>query len=194
MGSTVTDYEAYRANEMDKHAAMLDHWLREDLGNRGENRLGIEFKHDQQFRHTGNLYIEVAEKARPRDGDYAPAGVYRSDNTRLWVQGDRDMVWVFPKSLLRAVVESGHYDQVELATSRGCLLPTTVADTLALWTIECGEEPRPVPGPYRFRCICRFPDLTSDGRCARCWGNPDQDDPMTWVGWHNPDPLARGPS
>ncbi len=60
---------------------------------------------------------------------------------------------------------------------------------------EAEVEEVTVPrGPYRFRCKCPVPEIGRDGRCVRCRGNPQQPEPMVWVGWNNPDPLARGPS
>ena len=38
----------------------------------GESRSGVEIKYDKRRAETGNLCIEVAEKARPRPGPYAP--------------------------------------------------------------------------------------------------------------------------
>lgn len=67
----------------------------------GENLLGMEIKRDGLYRQTGNLYIEVAEKARPREGDYVPSGIMRSDNSWLYGIGDELQFWIFPISLLR---------------------------------------------------------------------------------------------
>src|SRR5881392_1121417 len=98
MGCRMDDaYERYRAAQMEDGCAYQDFAC--DLLLRsaglvisinssaryqmrvGESRQGFEIKHDKKFARTGNLWIEVAEKARPRPGDYAPSGIWRNDNT-----------------------------------------------------------------------------------------------------------------
>jgi len=90
----------------------------------GESRTGVEIKHDEQFAKTGNLWIEVAEKARPREGDYATSGIYRQDNAWLYVIGDYDTLFFFSKRLLVALHKSGKFNVIEnrTKTSRGFLL------------------------------------------------------------------------
>jgi hypothetical protein len=138
----MSEHDDYRRREADGHAAMLGFWLYDDLRNNGENRLGIEFKYDHLFRDTGNLYIEIAEKAHPRAGDYAPSGVFRNDNTKLWVQGDREGVAVFQKADLAREAANG-YRRVTNArrTPQGYLLPNDMAANLALWTVRATEVP-----------------------------------------------------
>lgn len=92
----------------------------------GESRTGVEIKHDEQYRTTGNLWIETAEKARPRAGDYVPAGIYRNDNAWLYVIGDYDTIFCFSKQLLKALASSGRYPirENKTRTSQGYLLPS----------------------------------------------------------------------
>ena len=134
MGCSVS-YGRYRANEIAKHAELLRHWLHDDLRCDGENRLGVEFKYDQRFRQTGNLYIETAEKARPRRGEYAPSGIYRDDNTWLWVQGDHQSVAVFLKRELVRLAE-GPWSRVRTETSQGWLLPMEWVPLFALCVVH----------------------------------------------------------
>lgn len=94
----------------------------------GESRSGVEIKHDKKRQGTKNLCIEVAEKARPRPGAYAPAGIMRDDHW-LFAIGDYDIVYFFANSLLRALsaakngAGSVRYRRYETATSQGFLLP-----------------------------------------------------------------------
>jgi hypothetical protein len=120
-------YEEYRRTQIDDHNRAWHRWFVEDLYHRGENRLGVEFKYDHRWRDTGNFYIETAEKARPRQGDYVPAGIFRNDNTWLWVQGDRDEVWVFYKHKLMALNADRRFERRSSATSEGYLLPLSIA-------------------------------------------------------------------
>ena len=109
----------------------------------GESRTGVEIKHDKRYRQTGNLYIETAEKAVPRPGPYAPSGIFRDDNSWLYVIGDYDVLFVFAKRLLRALAASGRYRAVELATgtSRGFLVPDAEARKYAAAVLAPQGEP-----------------------------------------------------
>jgi hypothetical protein len=91
----------------------------------GESKTGLEIKNDEQFRTTGNLYIELSEKARPRPGTYAASGINRGDNTWLYAIGDYDTIFIFPKTLLLMLRTTGRYREVEnkTKTSNGMLLP-----------------------------------------------------------------------
>jgi len=104
----------------------------------GESRTGVEIKHDEKYATTGNLWIEVAEKARPRPGDYADAGINRGDNSWLYVIGDYDRVFIFGKRILVALSQSGRYKLREnrTKTSIGYLLPGCDAEKYALYIIN----------------------------------------------------------
>jgi len=99
----------------------------------GESRTGVEIKYDQKFGKTRNLWIEVAEKARPREGPYVPSGIYRQDNSWLYSIGDYDTIFFFPKVLLRALHASGRWPVVEnnTRTSEGFLLREVEAEKYA---------------------------------------------------------------
>jgi len=100
---------------------------------RGESRAGIEIKYDEKSLTTTNLYIEIAEKAAPRPGDFVPSGIYRNDNTWLYVIGNYDEIYLLGKSLLKALDASGRYQHltIPLGTSQGFLLPKSVAEKWA---------------------------------------------------------------
>ena len=99
----------------------------------GESRTGVEIKHDERFGKTGNLWIEVAEKAFPRDGPYVPSGIYRQDNTWLYCIGDYNTIFFFAKTLLRALHASGRWSIMEnnTYTSEGFLLAAGDAEKYA---------------------------------------------------------------
>jgi hypothetical protein len=100
---------------------------------KGENLLGMEIKNDEKMATSGNLYIEVAEKAQPRPGDYAESGIFRSDNTWLYGIGDRGVFYVFAKSTLRnawAKREAMNFREVATPTSKGFLIPRTNAERM----------------------------------------------------------------
>lgn len=100
----------------------------------GEGPVGVEIKHDERYGRSGNLWIEIAEKARPREGDYVPSGVFRADNSWLYIIGNYDVVFVFSKLLLQGLARSERYSIIEnnTHTSRGFLLPDAAARRCAV--------------------------------------------------------------
>ena len=103
----------------------------------GENKLGVEIKFDNRCFETGNLYIEIAEKSDPLNTAFVISGIYRSDNTWLYVIGNRQKVFVFPKTILRLLHKSGKYKTKEISTSKGFLLPLKDAEKYAAKVIDC---------------------------------------------------------
>jgi len=104
----------------------------------GESRGGYEIKHDKNRVKTGNLYIETAEKARPRAGDYVPAGIMR-DGHWIYIIGDYDVIYFFANNLLRGLWKlmvgsppCPRYRRPNPSpTSQGFLLPETDAQKYA---------------------------------------------------------------
>lgn len=104
----------------------------------GENKLGIEIKHDQKFFLTGNLWIEVAEKSHPQNECYVASGIQRKDNSWLYVIGDYSIIFIFSKNLLKILMETGKYEIREnnTRTSKGFLLSGTEGKKYAARIIE----------------------------------------------------------
>lgn len=100
----------------------------------GENMLGAEIKRDGNFRETGNLYIEVAEKSHPDRPKYIPSGIHREDNSWLFVIGDEVTAWIFPINYLRKL--QSRYHEVTLPTSIGFLMPVSEADKYCIRRID----------------------------------------------------------
>lgn len=96
---------------------------------RGESASGIEIKYDMRFKETGNLYIEVAEKSNAALAEYSPSGIYRRDNTWLYLIGDYEQAFLFSKHQLQSIHASEEswkrrgIRAVEIDTSRGFLYP-----------------------------------------------------------------------
>src|SRR5262245_6326997 len=98
----------------------------------GESRTGAEIKHDEMYARTGNLWIECAEKARPRAGDYVPSGVFRDDNSWLYIIGDYDTIYIFSKKFLQALSQSRYpIRENNTKTSKGYLLKQADAEKYA---------------------------------------------------------------
>ena len=106
----------------------------------GENLLGAEIKRDGNFRTTGNLYIEVAEKSHPSKPSYVPSGIMRDDNSWLFVIGDEQTVWMFSTKQLRTVHEKRGWREVKKATSIARLMPIAEADTCCIQKFEFGDN------------------------------------------------------
>jgi hypothetical protein len=109
---------------------------------RGENKQGIEIKFDDLYKKTDNLYIEIAEKSNANNLNFIESGIYRKDNTWLYIIGDYDTVFIFGKTMLK-LLHNWHdangnkkYEEKEIDTSRGFLLPKSVAEIYALLIIK----------------------------------------------------------
>lgn len=105
----------------------------------GENMLGAEIKRDGNFRETGNLYIEVAEKAHPDRAAYTPSGINRADNSWLFVIGDEKTIYIFSTKYLRMLVKSRDWRRYEGPTSIGYLCPLVDAERYCLRRIDIGD-------------------------------------------------------
>ena len=90
---------------------------------KGESPSGLEIKYDKRFHETGNLFIEIAEKSDASLPEYTPSGIMRNDNTWLYLVGDYEQAFIFPKKLLRAfcVPSNPAISYREIATSQGYL-------------------------------------------------------------------------
>ena len=154
------DYEAYRRTQMEDGLLFQDFVV--DLAWQaglaitqyasrtyqlaiGESRTGVEIKHDKRRKDTGNLCIETAEKAWPRPGPYAPAGIMR-DGHWLYAIGDYDIVYFLPTKFLRALhaVQNGQgkprYRRYEIETSQGFLLPEADGEKYAALVLRPNAE------------------------------------------------------
>lgn len=67
----------------------------------GENLQGFEIKLDEPCTRTERLSIEVAEKSRDDEHlSWTASGICRNDNSWLYIQGNYEFIFVFPKNLL----------------------------------------------------------------------------------------------
>jgi len=96
----------------------------------GENKAGVEIKFDMKFRGTGNIYIETAEKSNPENEKYIDSGIYRNDNTWLYLIGDEKTIFIFSKKHLIHLHKLNKYREVITPTSKGMLIPIVDAEKL----------------------------------------------------------------
>jgi hypothetical protein len=99
---------------------------------KGESWQGWEVKYDARCsgeNGTGRLSIEIAEKTKADNAIWCPSGIYRSDNTWLYIQGNYDAFYIFLKQFLIALHKSGRYKEAEsYGTVRKFYLPVADAE------------------------------------------------------------------
>jgi len=89
---------------------------------KGENKLGVEIKFDNNYSKTGNLYIEVAERSNTYN-NYIESGIFRKDNTWLYIIGNYNIAFVFFKIQLQSLSKNFKIFEISKKTSKGFLLP-----------------------------------------------------------------------
>lgn len=102
----------------------------------GESVYGIEIKLDNLCTKTGRLSIEVAEKGRASNASYVPSGIYRADNTWLYVHGNYERFFVFAKKYLRVAHVSGKYQTHDKPTIKTFYIPMADAERICLLDIK----------------------------------------------------------
>lgn len=131
------EFQDYVTHTLYKHGIVVVNYGSKKYQNEhGENILGAEIKRDNNFRKTGNLYIEVSEKAHPDRPNYTQSGIFRDDNGWLFVIGDEQTIWIFQTNILTKLHGSTRYRVTTTPTSVGMLLPIADADKYAGKKIE----------------------------------------------------------
>jgi hypothetical protein len=104
--------------------------------NIGENRQGIEIKLDRNMGE--NVSIEVAEKSRASRTVWTNSGIFRSDNSWLYIQGNYKKVIVFGVTTLRLAYTRHFHDKVwtPRPTIKTFLMPMSYAEMIALKIFE----------------------------------------------------------
>jgi hypothetical protein len=111
----------------------------------GENKLGIEFKHDKMMEKTGNVYIEYAEKSDPDNANFVDSGILRKDNTWLWAIANDKVIYIVSKRVLRRIYEEkpSFATFTGNKTSRGFLLKVGFIESIAEKIIRIEQEVKP---------------------------------------------------
>ncbi|MDD4987186.1 MAG: hypothetical protein PHQ43_15725, partial [Dehalococcoidales bacterium] len=102
----------------------------------GENKQGIEIKLDRDITGTRNVSIEIAEKTRAANRHWVRSGIYRNDNSWLYIQGNWSIVFIFAKNTLRLLHKSGRYKEHAIPTLKAFLLPVDKPKKYAAKVIE----------------------------------------------------------
>ena len=104
----------------------------------GENLQGFEIKLDNVCTGCGTpikwksgsarLSIETAEKSDRKNPYFVQSGIYRGDNSWLYIHGNYDMFWIFSVNMLRLLHKSGRYQEGHESTIQKFYIPITQAD------------------------------------------------------------------
>lgn len=103
----------------------------------GENKPGIEIKFDDKLKDTGNLYIETQEKSDPANEFYIKSGIFRNDNSWLYVVGDYSTIYIFSKTMLKILFSKKIFREITIPTSIGFLIPKKEAEKYVAKIILC---------------------------------------------------------
>ena len=115
----------------------------------GENSFGVEIKFDEKSITSKNLFIEHEERCEDGGGftEWRKSGIYRMDNSWLYLIGNYDIFYIFLKKRLKDLHSSKKYFEVcgktadGNETSKGFLLPKSEAGTLALDVVSMKKTP-----------------------------------------------------
>jgi len=105
---------------------------------KGESTNGIEIKCQKNYKQYGTLCIETHEKAHPENMDYIHSGIFRGDNSWLFITGDDETIYIFSHTMLKGL--NGHYDTYKTPTSKGYKLPIKDADKYCAKRIDVIEQ------------------------------------------------------
>ncbi len=110
----------------------------------GENVQGIEIKLDRRILETGNVSIEVAEKSKAINESFVPSGIMREDNSWLYIQGNKKIIFIFGKKFLQQLYKAKYMDKVwqPKPTIKTFLLPIAEARKYALKIFENEHDER----------------------------------------------------
>lgn len=105
----------------------------------GESTQGVEFKLDKGFIKYDHLSIEIAEKTNAAHNLWTPSGIYRKDNTWLYVQGNYDYFYIFFKHTLVHLHDQGRLEKAgDLPTIRRAYLALPLADKIGKKVVPIG--------------------------------------------------------
>ena len=94
----------------------------------GENLQGLEIKYQGRMEEYKSLYIETHEKSHKDNENFVKSGIYRKDNTWLWMTGDWDVAFLIPLNKLKMLYETGEMRTLDSETSKGFVLPLDLAE------------------------------------------------------------------
>ena len=97
---------------------------------RGENKLGLEIKHDSKLFETGNVYIEYLALNKD-ETKFIKGGILKEDNSIYWLIGTEKEYYIFYKNdllkLYKNIMDGTYindwgYKKAERRTSKGIII------------------------------------------------------------------------
>lgn len=93
----------------------------------GENLQGFEIKFDGPHTRTKRCSIEIAEKSNGFNTNFINSGIYRGDNSWIYIHGNYELFFISSIKILRLLHESGKYEEAyypkDLPTIKKFYLP-----------------------------------------------------------------------
>ncbi len=132
------EYQDFICEQLHLRGIVLQNMQSKAYQYKRENLLGLEIKFDDKiftYSETGRLYIETAEKAIPREGNYAKAGIYREDESWIYGIGNYEMFYIFGKKWLQRLDKANPewlFRPHPKPTSKGFCIPLEKAKEFAL--------------------------------------------------------------
>lgn len=101
----------------------------------GESIQGFEVKYDRITSKTGNLFFEIESGGKP-------SGIYRTDNSWLWICGNYDIIYIFSKRNLQRLHKTGNYEIIsnKYNSAKGFLVNQETIQEWADLIILIGED------------------------------------------------------
>jgi len=94
---------------------------------------GVEIKYDRNFQKTGNLYIETAEMLKSENTKFVHSGIFKNDNSWLYIIGDYKSLYLFATKYLRSIYpKRKSFVFVSEETTQGYLLPIAEAEQFCI--------------------------------------------------------------
>lgn len=136
------EFQDFVCTELMKHGIVLQNLSSKQYQfTIGESLQGFEIKLDRRFLETNRLSIEIAEKSKASVPVWTDSGIYRKDNTWLYIQGNKIRLYIFQKSLLVELHKSGKFIEDEsYGTVRKFYLPIDKADKWCAKRIDLGDD------------------------------------------------------
>ena len=102
---------------------------------------GIEIKYDPNFQKTGNLYIETAEMVKSENTKFVHSGIFKNDNSWLYIIGDYKNLYLFATKYLRSIYpKRKSFVFVSEETTQGYLMPVAEAEQFCIKYIDLADE------------------------------------------------------
>lgn len=97
------EYQDFLTDELARYGIPISMYTSYERQKRGENKFGMEIKFDDKMKYTGNLYIEIGHNPQLKNNGFKPSGLFKQDNTWLWLVGDYKEAFIFGKKTLQKI-------------------------------------------------------------------------------------------